>query len=127
MEGRDGTLVFPGVTETGAPNTTQISSEELWTNIGGRNTPVAEAFLVSGTNIRLRQFTLGYSLPRAIYSNTPFTDIKISLVGRNLFFFKNEADFLDPEAMLGNSNAQGVESFALPTTRSFGVNVKLSL
>ncbi len=127
LEGRDGTFVFPGVTETGSANTVQISAEELWTNIGGRNTPVAEAFVVSGTNIRLRQFAVGYSLPRSVYASTPFTDIKISLVGRNLFFLKNDADFLDPEAMIGNSNAQGVESFALPTTRSFGVNVKLSL
>ncbi|MDN5216736.1 SusC/RagA family TonB-linked outer membrane protein [Fulvivirgaceae bacterium BMA12] len=126
LEGREG-LIFDGVLEDGSPNNIEITAEELWTNIGGRNTPVAEAFVVSGTNIRLRQFSLGYSIPSSLYQKTPFTSIKLSLVGRNLFFLKNDADFLDPEAMIGNSNAQGVESFALPTTRSFGFNLNFTL
>jgi hypothetical protein len=126
LEGREGNLVFDGVLEDGSPNNISITAEELWTNIGGRNTPVAEAFVVSATNIRLRQLTLGYGIPRNILSSTPFSAIKVSFVARNLFFLKNEADFIDPEAMLGNSNAQGVESFALPTPRSYGVNLKLT-
>jgi len=125
LEGREG-FVFDGVLEDGSPNNIEITSEELWTNIGGRNTPVAEAFVVSATNVRLRQLTLGYGLPSNLLSTTPFSAIRLSFVARNLFFLKNEADFIDPEAMLGNSNAQGVESFGLPTPRSYGVNLKLT-
>ncbi len=125
LEGREG-LVYEGVLENGSPNNIEITAEELWTNIGGRNTPVAEAFVVSATNVRLRQLTLGYSLPSSILTSTPLSGVRLSFVARNLFFLKNEADFIDPEAMLGNSNAQGVESFALPTPRSYGVNLKLT-
>ena len=127
LEGREGDLVFEGVTETGETNTKAITAEELWTNIGGRNTPVAEAFVVSGTNIRFRQLTLGYALPSNVLVNSPFTGLKVSVVARNLFFLRNDAEFLDPEAMLGNSNAQGVESFGLPTTRNIGVNLNITL
>lgn len=56
--------------------------------------------------------------------NSGFANIDFSIVGRNLFFFLNEAKYFDPEAGAGTGNLQGIESFNIPSTREYGVNVK---
>jgi TonB-linked SusC/RagA family outer membrane protein len=133
LVGRDGTLVFgsnvfPGlevVKEDGTPNDIQVNAEQFWAKIGGRNSPVGEAFVEDASNIRLREMTFGYSVPNTILEKTPFRKAKISLVGRNLFFLSNKAS-IDPEVVTGtNTAADGFESFSPPSTRSFGMNVKL--
>jgi hypothetical protein len=53
--------------------------------------------------------------------------LSVGLVGRNLFFFKNDAPY-DPE--LSNSTLggrAGFDNFGLPTTRSMGLNIKITL
>ncbi|MEA1784819.1 SusC/RagA family TonB-linked outer membrane protein [Arenibacter sp. GZD96] len=133
-QGRDGSLVFgqnifrneTAVTESGAPNTIAVDAEALWSGqgLGGRNAPVGEAFVRDASNVRLRELILGYTVPQSILSKTFISSANISLVGRNLFFFSNKAENVDPEAVtdLGNS-AEGREAFAPPTTRTFGVSI----
>lgn len=139
-QGRDGTLVFGEnifagetavlVDENGAPtetpNNIQVSAEDLWNRLGGRNTPVGEAFIRDASNIRMRELSFGYSLPESTLSNLPFRSASLSVVGRNLFFFSNKTEYFDPEAVQSvTNNAEGLNSFAPPTTRSFGVSLKL--
>jgi hypothetical protein len=53
------------------------------------------------------------------------TDMRFSLIGRNLFFISKKAPF-DPElSMATNNGLQGIETFAIPTTRSIGASLKL--
>lgn len=107
-------------------NTTQISSQQLWTSIGGRNTPVGEAFVVDATNTRLRELTLGYTLPQTLISTLPVSNVKFSLVGRNLLFIHRASENLDPDLMTGtNAAAEGFESFTPPSSRTFGANIKI--
>lgn len=133
LDGRDGSLVFgtnvfPELTVVkadGSPNTTQVGAEQFWAKIGGRNSPVGEAFVEDASNIRMREIALGYSLPQSVLAKTPFRRAKFSLVGRNLFFISNSAS-VDPEVVTNTSTAaDGFESFAPPSTRSLGLNVKL--
>ncbi|MDF9799938.1 TonB-linked SusC/RagA family outer membrane protein [Catalinimonas alkaloidigena] len=139
-QGRDGTLVFgenifAGETavltdETGAPtetpNNIQMSAEDLWNRLGGRNTPVGEAFIRDASNIRLRELSFSYNVPESTLSSLPFRSASLSVVGRNLFFFSNKTEYFDPEAVQSvSNNAEGLNSFAPPTTRSFGVSLKL--
>ena len=139
-QGRDGSLVFgenifAGETAvlvdengdpTGTPNNIQMNAEDLWNRLGGRNTPVGEAFIRDATNIRLRELAFSYKIPESTLANLPFRSASISLVGRNLFFITNKTEYFDPEAVQSvNNNAEGLNSFALPTTRSFGVSVNL--
>ncbi|MDW8852440.1 SusC/RagA family TonB-linked outer membrane protein [Flavobacterium sp. MMLR14_040] len=130
LAGREGGIVVDGVvgTTTGGvttytPNTTSITAEQYWTAIGQR-TPVAEPFIYDATNIRLRELVFGYSLPKRMLQNSGFASIDFSVVGRNLFFFLNEAKYFDPEAGAGTGNLQGIESFNIPSTREYGVNVR---
>jgi len=131
-EGRDGGLVFgedifPGETavrEDGSPNTISVSAEDYYNRVGGRNTPVGEAFVRELSNIRLRELVLGYTLPQKMIANTFLKSANFSLVGRNLFFITNSAENFDPEIVNNtNNNSEGREAFALPTSRSVGVSI----
>ena len=55
-----------------------------------------------------------------------FSDIQLSFIARNLFFFYKNVPF-DPDASLSSGNScQGVDVFGIPTTRSLGFNVKFT-
>ncbi|MFC6099727.1 SusC/RagA family TonB-linked outer membrane protein [Olivibacter domesticus] len=133
---REGGLVLPGVLPDGSPNNIAISAEQLWTQVsqGGTNA-YGDFFAYDATNFRLRELSLGYTLT---LKNSPIKTARFSLTGRNLFFFyrgKSKLDIpgigkrtlpVDPEAAIGTSNFQGIESGILPSTRSFGFNLNLS-
>ncbi len=126
LAGRDG-MVVDGVQEDGSKNTVSTTAEAYWKFVGGRNTPIGEVFTYSASNIRLRELTLGYSLPQKLIGKSPFQNVSLSLVGRNLFFIMNKAKGFDPELVAGSGNTTvGLESFSMPTTRSLGLNLNLS-
>lgn len=120
-------FVFDGVFSDGTKNNKTITAEQYWTKVGGRNTPAGEVFTYSATNIRLRELVIGYSIPKSLFQKLPFQSANLSLSGRNLFFFKNNAKGFDPEMVVGTSNRSvGIEAFSPPTTRTYGVNLNLS-
>ena len=133
---RDGTLVLPGVLADGSENTQAISAEKLWTQVsqGGTNA-YAEFFAYDATNFRLRELSIGY---RFNLNNSKIKSARVSVTGRNLFFLYRGKSILnipgiekrilpvDPEAAIGTSNYQGIESGILPSTRSFGLNLTFS-
>lgn len=134
LNGREGDLVFGenifeneiAVDEGGNPNTIATDAETMWSWLGGRNAPVGEAFVKDASNTRLRELVFAYSLPSSKLQNSVFSEVRIGLVGRNLFFITNKADNLDPEIFVSTANnADGFESFGPPTVREFGINVRL--
>jgi TonB-linked SusC/RagA family outer membrane protein len=126
LAGRDGFIV-DGVKADGSKNTTSVTSEQYWNILGGRNTPAGELFTYSASNIRLREVVLSYNIPASKLSKTPIKGASISLTGRNLFFFKNDAKGFDPELVVSTgSGSIGTESFCLPYSRSFGLNLNLN-
>lgn len=126
LAGRDG-MVVEGVQADGSLNTVSTTAEAYWKFVGGRNTPIGEAFTYSASNIRLREATLGYSIPQSVLAKSPFQGASLSLVGRNLFFLMNKAKGFDPELVAGSANTTvGLESFSMPSTRSLGVSLNLT-
>jgi len=88
--------------------------------VGGRQ-GITEAYLYDATNIRLRELSIGYGIPVKQIGTT----VKVSLVGRNLFFLKNDAPY-DPDITASTGvGLQGIDIFSLPSTRSLGVNISL--
>ena len=100
--------------------------QDFYNLVGGR-AGVTEYYTYSATNIRLRELSIGYNLPQAWLTKIGvIKSAQISLVGRNLFFFKNNAPY-DPDGMLSTSNRlQGVDVFGMPTNRSIGFNLKVN-
>ena len=126
LSGRDGTMVVDGIVEsTGLPNTKQISSQAYWTGVGGLN-GVAEEFMYDGSYIKLRELSLGWSLPSKWLHRTPLKSVRISAVARDLcFIFKNAP--VNPEGAIGRADSsQAFELGSLPPTRTMGfsLNVK---
>ena len=144
LEGREGGLVFgdnvfsgeQAVMQTGtdaggnpvyAENTIATNSETFWRGLGGRNVPVGEAFVEDATNTRLRELTIGYTLPQSWLEGLPsISNMSVSVVGRNLFFIYRASDRLDPDQMPGtNAAVEGFDSFSPPPTRSFGASINI--
>jgi TonB-linked SusC/RagA family outer membrane protein len=125
---RSGTVVLPGVTTTGNINTTQIG----WTQYGFNNSGffISEQAIYDATNLRLREVSLSYSLPKKLLEKTPFGKISVSIVGQNLWFeafnFPKHLNF-DPEVMsLGVGNGQGFDYLTGPTAKRYGFNFNLT-
>jgi hypothetical protein len=86
---------------------------------------ITEEFVEDASFIKLRQFTFGYNFPRTMLESTPFSEVSLSLVGRNLLLLMSKVDNIDPESTYSNGNDQGLEMFGVPQTRSFGFNLNV--
>jgi len=130
LRGREDGLVVTGIDEaTGQSFTKTVAPENLRTYygfIGEENSGISEEFVYSTDFVKFREISLSYNLPKGALKNTFVDDVRLSLVGRNLFFISKEIDNVDPEASLNNLNSQGIERFGTPSTRTYGfsVNVK---
>ncbi|MEX1062235.1 MAG: SusC/RagA family TonB-linked outer membrane protein [Balneolaceae bacterium] len=136
LEGREGGIVFgenffaheTAVREDGTPNDIEITSETFWRNFGGRNQPAGELFTEDATYTRLREVAVGYSLPQNVLSALPFSDVQVSLVGRNLFYLYRASDNLDPDFTNGTDpTAEGSQDWTPPTTSSYGINIRFDI
>lgn len=142
-EDREALRVVPGVlgspqtyqaiTEGGQkiPNTIPVTAFDTHFSNGWGAYGQDEVNIYDGTVIRLREISLGYSIPKSALSKTPFGAVTISVTGRNLWFSApNVLDGLnlDPEVLgePASSNVQGFEYGAAPTTRRYGVNLTLT-
>jgi TonB-linked SusC/RagA family outer membrane protein len=126
LANRESGFVVPNsVTQSGAVNTKQISVQDYWSGVAGAN-PVGELFTYDATNIRLREASLSYSVPSRWLDGKVVKGATLSLVGRNLFFLKNNAYGFDPESAIGTGNNQGLEYTSVPATRNYGVYLKLN-
>lgn len=112
-----GEVVFEGVS---------FEPQTFYTTVGAthfNSQSAGELYVWDATNVRLRELSLGYTFRNLFGIGKNFT---VSAIGRNLFFFYKEAP-MDPDVSAGTTNGwQGVDVFALPTSRSFGLNLKLN-
>lgn len=78
------------------------------------------------TWVKMREVALTYDLPQNIVGKTKiFEGLSLSLVGRNLgYLYASLPNHLNPEAINGTGNAQGLQWSAFPSFRSIGVNVR---
>ncbi|MBT7095398.1 MAG: hypothetical protein HN936_19295, partial [Bacteroidetes bacterium] len=77
--------------------------------------------------IKLREIALGYTFEPSWLKNVGFSSANLSLVGRNLWLIYKNIPHIDPENSFSAGNVQGVESNMIPSTRSIGFNLKLTL
>ena len=98
----------------------RVNPESWFSEVAG-DTTVPQYYTYSATNVRLQEATIGYTIPRKWLSN--ICDIKVSLVGRNLWMIYNKAPF-DPETVASTDNFyQGIDYFMMPALRNIGFNL----
>jgi hypothetical protein len=123
LEGREG-LEISGVDPEGQPLQMVIPKEEV-EGYWGQYGRASNYFVYDASFAKLRQITFGYTFSSSMLSKTPFSSINLSFVGRNLWILYKNTENIDPESNYSNVNAQGLDYFGMPQTRSYGFNLRL--
>jgi len=137
VTGADGLNHYVPITDgNGAtiPNQTRVTTNDLFFTAGtGASFATNGAFEYSvydGTVYRLRELSLGYTLPASISKKVSASSITISFSGRNLWWLApNVPKYtnFDPDinSVVG-SNTQGVETGGAPSSKRYGVNLNVT-
>lgn len=108
------------VDESGKAWSGTVDAKTYYQYVGGK-TPAGAAYSYSATAIRMREISISYQVP---LNSKTVKDLRIGLIGNNLFFFKKDAPF-DPEQVSGvNAGGVGIDAFGLPAYRSYGLSLK---
>jgi len=96
-DARDKGGISMNATVSGGPNDGKkygglLPAQQFYKAVGGRN-GTAEYYMYDATAVRMRELAVGYKIPLHVKG---ITDLKFSLIGRNLFFFSKKAPF-DPK------------------------------
>jgi len=116
---------------TFAPNTTAVTVQGyISSGLGGN---FDEYYMISRSYAKLREATIGYSLPSKLLQGTFIKKASFSIVGRNLLYFAARKDIdLDQYAsgydassrsLVGGSSGSDLAS---PTARRYGLNIHLT-
>ncbi|WP_374166161.1 SusC/RagA family TonB-linked outer membrane protein [Arcticibacter sp. MXS-1] len=126
-------IVDPGLMRQGdkgtlVPNTTPVRSmQDYWnTNYA---TSLTEANVFDASFIKLREVRLSYMLPKSLFrQGSVIKTAEIGIEARNLWLIKSHVPHVDPELNFfgAGSVGEGVEFNSVPSTRSFGANLRLS-
>jgi hypothetical protein len=116
---------------TFAPNTTANLVQTYLS--GSLKANFDEYFMISRTFVKLREVTLGYTVPSSVFKKGFIKSATFSLVGRNLLYFAERKDFdIDQYAsgfdattrtLGGTANGADLQS---TTARRFGFNINVS-
>lgn len=126
---RENGIVWPGVNPNGEVNTTVTANPSAFGSLDGYSRMPNKRFVYDGSYVKLREASIGYTLPKSVLAGTFVQEMKVSLVGRNLWIIHKNLPYADPENMVGGG-VGGLRSYgwsigSLPTTRDVGVNVTL--
>ena len=119
-----GGFINEGVNPDGATNATRINANRFGA-FGYRRGLPDKAFVYDASYVKLREVALIYNLPSRLLADTFLTNASLSLIGSNLWIIDKNIPHEDPEGGLSAGNLQGYSVGSLPTTRDFGVNLKL--
>jgi TonB-linked SusC/RagA family outer membrane protein len=133
-ENRSESVVFDGikghvddgvVVTTGEQNDIQTTyTQYYYQNIAGGSDPAQEQFVEKTDWTRLREVSLSINLDKFIKIKS-INHFKIYATGRNLWL-KTPYQGIDPETnLMGANNAQGLDYFNMPNTKSYVFGIKL--
>ena len=92
-------------------NYTQVYNENPWDHQARQN-------IKDATFIKLREVAFNYTLPRKFSEKIKMKNVRVGLIGQNLFIWTKEFRFSDPD--------RGTENLNTPTARYLGFNINLT-
>jgi TonB-linked SusC/RagA family outer membrane protein len=122
LPGRENGLQLNGVDQAGNPYSRTVPVSNLRSYYDNYKS-YSELFLHDGGFVKLRQVIFSYNIPADFLKAISVQSASISLVARNLLTIYKQTDNFDPESSFTNGSSQGFESFGLPRTRSYGLNL----
>lgn len=118
-----GGVVINAVYPDGSAYSGKYPASSYYSQVGGRAGATGE-YVYDATNVSLRELALGYTFK--LDQNKFLKAASLSLVGRNLLFIYKKAPF-DPNISLSTGNGlQGIDVYAMPSTRSIGLNLNIT-
>jgi TonB-linked SusC/RagA family outer membrane protein len=130
LVGREGGVNFPAVVEvagspgTYVPNTAFVNPATFYSDY--RNTQIADPFVFASDFIKLRNITLTYDFSDMVKNVKYIKGLTLSASCRNVAILHKAIPDVDPESMASTGDTRlGYEQSALPTTRTFGLNLNV--
>jgi len=121
--GREGGVIFDGYNEDGTPNDIAVEAESFYADY--RSKAVATPFVYDASFIRFRTLSIGSDLSRFV-DGTFIQGLTVNAYVNNVLLLMSHLENLDPETVYSSSdNKSGLESSAMPTTRSYGINLNI--
>jgi TonB-linked SusC/RagA family outer membrane protein len=122
LPGRESGLQLSGVDQAGNPYSRTVPISNLRSYYDNYKS-YSELFLHDAGFVKLRQVIFTYNIPAELLKAISVQNASISFVARNLLTIYKQTDNFDPESSFTNGSSQGFESFGLPRTRSYGLNL----
>ena len=122
LPGRESGLQLSGVDQAGNPYSRTVPVSNLRSYYDNYKS-YSELFLHDAGFVKLRQVIFTYNIPAELLKAISVQNASISFVARNLLTIYKQTDNFDPESSFTNGSSQGFESFGLPRTRSYGLNL----
>lgn len=127
-------VILPGVYPDGTINSTVVHyyykymGYGVWSSGPDNQNWIHSSAVLTDSWAKLREVSVNYVLPANFVKKTKvFQTASVSLVGRDLFYlYSSLPDNINPEGINGAGNAQGIEFASLPSSRSLGVQVRLT-
>lgn len=115
-------LVLDGIDKaTGKPNTTRVTAEDYNHTVY----PINEAGIFNTGFTKLREVRFSWDVPERFAVKVRASQLNLAFVGRNLLTWTDFPNY-DPENSTSAGNGgQGYDMGAMPTTRSFGINLTI--
>jgi TonB-linked SusC/RagA family outer membrane protein len=100
------------------------NAQAFWGSLNDNS--IAEGYIFDASYIKLREIYFSYTFPR--FENSFISQLSLGVEGRNLALLYSKVPHIDPENSLFGSGADGfgIERNSVPSTRSFGFNVRMT-
>lgn len=103
-----------------APYTAPAGAQGAFNN---KNQQVSDRYLQKASYLRLKNMTIGYSLPANLIRRVKLSKVNVFVSGENLFTITKLARMFDPETLSGGLSTGKI--YPLSQVYSFGVNINL--
>jgi hypothetical protein len=118
-----GGVKVEGVLADGTPHTAYVDAQTYFSN---NLFALNENWIYDASYLKLRELSLGYSIPKRVLGDLPIQNASISLIARNLWLIHANVDGIDPSEISPGSNGYVFqENGILPGVRSIGLNLKV--
>jgi iron complex outermembrane receptor protein len=128
-------LILDGVQADGAPNDVLLSAAEYYMNTfqwganpaWGSGMSRYDDAVHKNHYVKFRELSVGYDLPRDLASKLKCQNIRVSLVGSNLFYIYRTFKQFDPETNIGSSwVTSAIVNGSTSASRSIGFSIRAS-
>ncbi|SDL10696.1 iron complex outermembrane recepter protein [Catalinimonas alkaloidigena] len=119
-------MILEGVDQEGNPNTTIVDAPSYYFNTftWGSSGWYGGGAVYDNSYIKLREATLSYQIPTNLASKLKLQNVRVALIGRNLFYIWRTLKNLDPEAAIGSRwDRQGIDEGSGAANRSYGISL----